>query len=86
MISKFRPDATILGVTSSERQQRAMSLIWGVKPVIVERAQSTDEMFEICMQAVRDNLTTQEGDLVIITAGVPLGIKGTTNMMKVARV
>ena len=43
-------------------------------------------MFEICMQAVRDNLTTQEGDLVIITAGVPLGIKGTTNMMKVARV
>ena len=86
MISKFRPDATILGVTSSERQQRAMSLIWGVKPVIVERAHSTDEMFEICMQAVRENHNAQEGDLVIITAGVPLGIKGTTNMMKVARV
>ena len=86
MISKFRPDATILGVTSSERQQRALALIWGVKPVIVERAKSTDEMFEICMQAVRDNHNAQEGDLVIITAGVPLGIKGTTNMMKVARV
>ena len=86
MISKFRPDATILGVTSSERQQRALALIWGVKPVIVERAKSTDEMFEICMQAVRENHNAQEGDLVIITAGVPLGIKGTTNMMKVARV
>ena len=86
MISKFRPDATILGVTSSERQQRAMSLIWGVKPVIVERAHSTDEMFEICMQAVREHHNAKEGDLVIITAGVPLGIKGTTNMMKVARV
>ena len=86
MISKFRPDATILGVTSSERQQRALALIWGVKPVIVERAHSTDEMFEICMQAVRENHNAQEGDLVIITAGVPLGIKGTTNMMKVARV
>ena len=85
MISKFRPDATILGVTSTERQQRALALIWGVKPVIVERAKSTDEMFEICMQAVRDNHNAQEGDLVIITAGVPLGIKGTTNMMKVAR-
>ena len=86
MISKFRPDATILGVTSSERQQRALALIWGVKPVIVDRAKSTDEMFEICMQAVRDHHNAQEGDLVIITAGVPLGIKGTTNMMKVARV
>ena len=63
-----------------------MALIWGVKPVIVERAKSTDEMFEICMQAVRDNHNAKEGDLVIITAGVPLGIKGTTNMMKVARV
>ena len=86
MISKFRPDATILGVTSSERQQRALALIWGVKPVIVERAHSTDEMFEICMQAVREHHNAKEGDLVIITAGVPLGIKGTTNMMKVARV
>ena len=53
MISKFRPDATILGVTSSERQQRALALIWGVKPVIVERAKSTDEMFEsVCKQFV----------------------------------
>ena len=73
-------------MTSSERQQRALALIWGVKPLIVERAKSTDEMFEICMQAVRDNHNAKEGDLVIITAGVPLGIKGTTNMMKVARV
>ena len=43
-------------------------------------------MFEICMQAVREHHNAKEGDLVIITAGVPLGIKGTTNMMKVARV
>jgi len=85
MISKFRPDATILGVTSTERQQRALALIWGVKPVIVDRAKSTDEMFELCLQAVRDHHTAKENDLVIITAGVPLGIKGTTNMMKVAR-
>ena len=85
MISKFRPDATILGVTSTERQQRALALIWGVKPVIVDRAKSTDEMFDLCLQAVRDHHTAKENDLVIITAGVPLGIKGTTNMMKVAR-
>ncbi len=86
MISKFRPNAHILGITFSERQQRALSLIWGVQPVVVKRPTSTDEMFKFSAEAVLEHKLAEKGDLIIVTAGVPVGVSGSTNMLKVERV
>jgi len=83
MISKYRPKSPILAVTSSERVSRALSLVWGVYPHVGPKADSTDEMLQ---SAVDESLKTdfvKNGDLVVITAGVPVGEKGTTNLMKV---
>ena len=83
MISKYRPGAPIIAVTPYEAVVRKLSLVWGVMPMQVESMENTDEMIET---AVAGALTTQlvrPGDLVVITAGVPLGITGTTNLLKV---
>ncbi|WP_280769897.1 pyruvate kinase [Salipaludibacillus daqingensis] len=83
MISKYRPKSPILAVTSSDRVSRALSLVWGVYPQVGPKADSTDEMLQ---SAVDESLKTgfvKNGDLVVITAGVPVGEKGTTNLMKV---
>ncbi|ASK62984.1 pyruvate kinase [Virgibacillus phasianinus] len=83
MISKYRPKAPIVAVTSSDHVNRQLSLVWGVHAAIGERANSTDEMLDV---AVEEGLKTElfkRGSRVIITAGVPVGESGTTNLMKV---
>ncbi|MEQ6388670.1 pyruvate kinase [Bacillaceae bacterium S4-13-58] len=83
MISKYRPEAPIIAVTANEDVKRKLSLVWGVHSVIGEKAHSTDEMLD---SGIRNGLATglfNHGDRVIITAGVPVGEKGTTNLMKV---
>lgn len=83
MISKYRPEVPIIGGTTSPTVYRQMNLSWGVTPILMEDKESTDELFLHAVEvAQRENLVAS-GDLVVITAGVPLGISGTTNLLKV---
>ena len=83
MISKFRPGVPIIGVTSSPRPARQLTLVWGVYPIIGARAHTTDEILETSIDESLEHGYVSHGDLVIITAGVPVGKAGTTNLMKV---
>lgn len=83
MVSKYRPKAPIIAVSPDERVIRKLCLVWGVRPLGVAEIQSTDEMIK---QAVDTSLAEgmiKCGDLLVITAGVPVGVPGTTNLIKV---
>ncbi|WP_331713893.1 pyruvate kinase [Lentibacillus sp. JNUCC-1] len=83
MIAKYRPKAPIVAVTSRDGVARQLSLAWGVHAIIGEKVLTTDEMLD---KAIDSGLSTnlfQRGSRVIITAGVPVGESGTTNLMKV---
>lgn len=83
MISKYRPDANILAVTFDERTKRSLSLNWGVHPTVAEKPSTTDEMFDLASKKAVELGFASEGDLILITAGVPVGERGTTNVMKI---
>ncbi len=83
MISKFRPDTMIIGATTSEKVYRQLVLSWGVIPVMCEEKQNTDALFDHAVAVSVQAGILKKGDIVIITAGIPLGISGTTNMLKV---
>jgi pyruvate kinase len=83
MISKYRPKADILAVTFSEETARGLALQWGVQPTVSEKPTSTDDMFNLATQKTVEQGYAKEGDLILITAGVPVGEKGTTNVMKI---
>ncbi|MEB5952280.1 pyruvate kinase [Enterococcus innesii] len=83
MISKYRPDADILAVTFDERTKRGLMLNWGVYPTVADKPSTTDEMFELAAKQAVDLGFAKEGDLILITAGVPVGERGTTNVMKI---
>ncbi len=83
MISKYRPNCKIIGCTPSVNVWRQLNLSWGVIPLLVEEKNTADELFDHAVdKAEKENLLVP-GEIVVITAGVPLGISGTTNMMKV---
>ncbi|WP_205094380.1 pyruvate kinase [Thalassobacillus pellis] len=83
MISKYRPQAPIVAITSNVRVHRMLSLIWGVHGVIGNRASTTDDMLGEAIDRSLSSDIVKRGDRVIITAGVPVGESGTTNLMKV---
>ena len=83
MISKYRPDADILAVTFDDRTRRGLAVNWGVYPVMAEAPASTDDMFTLATEKAKEAGFAKEGDLILITAGVPVGEKGTTNVMKI---
>ncbi|MGC5324279.1 pyruvate kinase [Brevibacillus sp. SYSU BS000544] len=83
MVAKYRPKAPIVAVTPHESVLRRMALVNGVYPVIGPLAETTDEMLEISVQQALQAGLVRHGDLVIITAGVPVRETGTTNLMKV---
>lgn len=82
-ISKFRPKAPIIAATTKESVMRKMALEWGVYPVLAPESNSTDEVIELSISATMEAGYVEEGDLVVITAGIPVGLAGTTNMIKV---
>lgn len=82
-ISKFRPKAPIIAVTTTELVRRKLALEWGVYPLLSEESYSTDDVIENSITSAIDHGYVKEGDLVIITAGIPVGLSGTTNMIKV---
>lgn len=83
MISKYRPEADILAITFDERTRRGLTVNWGVYPTVAEKPGNTDEMFELATKKAVELGMAKEGDLILITAGVPVGQSGTTNIMKI---
>ena len=83
MISKYRPVSPILGCTTSTSVYRHMSLMWGVKPLLMEEKQNADELFEEALTVAEHTGMVNKGELVVITSGLPVGVTGTTNMIKV---
>ncbi len=83
LISKYRPATPIVGCTIDERSARQLSLSWGITPVLVEEQDNTDELFEHAVAKATKAGLIKSGDLIVITAGVPLGVSGTTNLLKV---
>ncbi|MEA5144568.1 MAG: pyruvate kinase, partial [Candidatus Limiplasma sp.] len=83
MISKYRPNCPIICCATDERVCRRLALSWGVIPLTIEEAHNTDELFERAVEAGEKAGLLRDGELVVMTAGVPLGISGTTNLMKV---
>jgi pyruvate kinase len=83
MVSKYRPQATIIAVTPNERTIRRMMLFWGVQPVLGVATNNSDDMVQNATAKSVEQGLVKEGDLVVITAGVPAGMSGTTNMIRV---
>ena len=83
MISKYRPECPIICGTTVPKVRRQMNLSWGVTPIMVEEKDNTDELFEHVVHVAEKNGYVTSGDLTVITAGVPLGVSGTTNLLKV---
>ncbi|MFD1737117.1 pyruvate kinase [Bacillus salitolerans] len=83
MISKYRPKAPIIAVTANDYVSRRLALVWGVTARIGEKARTTDEMLDSSVMESLNTGLVKHGDLIVITAGVPVGETGTTNLMKV---
>lgn len=83
MVSKYRPRAPIVAVTPHEEVMRKLALNWGVNPIIAEGRASTDEMMDEAIDASLCAGLINGGDLIVFTAGIPVGIKGTTNLIRV---
>jgi pyruvate kinase len=85
-VASHRPDTPIIAPTPDQTTYRQLALVWGVEPLLVDRFTDTDTMIVTVVEAARARGVIQDGDLVIITAGVPSGGAGLTNMLKVHRV
>lgn len=84
MISRYRPECPIISCTTDETALRQMALSWGVIPLMAEETMtSTDDLIHHAVEKATEANLLKNGDLVVITAGVPLGVSGTTNLMKV---
>jgi len=83
MVSKFKPQAPIIAATVSERIRRRLCLSWGVETVLTQQLKSTDDVIDMSVEKALENKLIKRGDLVVITAGVPVGVVGTTNLIKV---
>lgn len=83
MVSKYRPSCRIIGTGLSEQVVRQLNLEWGVTPLLIEKKNQADELFDYAVDAAEQAGIIQKGDIVVLTAGVPLGVSGTTNLIKV---
>ena len=82
MISRFRPGCVIAALTTEERVRRQLAISWGVAPYLVGNVDSTDRLFSLSVDAARKEGLVEKGDTVVITAGVPIGRSGSTNLIK----
>ncbi len=83
MISKYRPACPIIGGSELDSVCRKLNLSWGVYPVLLEEKQDAFELFEHAIKSAEELGLLEKGDIAVLTAGVPLGTSGTTNMLKV---
>lgn len=83
MISKYRPSCPIIGCSPDEHVCRQMNLSWGVEPLLIGEENDTDILFDHAVDAAEQAGYIEAGEIAVLTAGVPLGISGTTNLIKV---
>jgi pyruvate kinase len=83
MVSRYRPSCRIIASTPYKKVYDQLALSWGVFPVMTQMAKITDEIFENAVKSAVDENLISDGDLVIITGGMPIGVSGSTNMIKV---
>ena len=86
MISRFRPGCMVAALTTEERVRRQLAISWGVAPYLVGNVDSTDRLFSLSVDAARKEGLVEKGDTVVITAGVPIGRSGSTNLIKAQKV
>lgn len=82
MIARFRPQCPIVAMTMSEKARRQLALVWSVHPALTGVVDTTDRLFSVCEEAAYKNRFVENGDVVVITAGVPIGKAGSTNLIK----
>lgn len=85
-VASFRPSVPIVAVTPEPDTYRALALVWGVEPVLVEHVPNYDAMILVAREALLEQGLVQEGDRVVVTAGVPFDVPGTTNLLKIETV
>ena len=78
MVSRFRPKTTVVALLLDPQVQRQMALYWGVEPITMPYASNTDELVDFAIQAAEESGLVKQGDLVVVTAGVPVGVAGTS--------
>ena len=83
MISRFRPVTPIVGCSPCEKVCRQLSMSWGVTPMMIEEQTTSDALFEHAIKEAASHEYVEYGDLAVITAGLPIGVAGTTNILKV---
>lgn len=83
MVSKYRPACPIIGACLTDKVYRQLALSWGVVPLLIEEKNEAEELFSYAVDAAEEAGMLQKGDVVVLTAGVPLGTSGTTNLIKV---
>ena len=82
MISRFRPACPIVAFTTTERARRQLAISWGVRPLLAGYVDSTDRLFSMCVQSALKEGAVESGQMVVITAGIPIGLAGSTNLIK----
>ncbi len=82
MISRFRPACPIVAFTTTERARRQLAISWGVTPLLAGYVDSTDRLFSMCVQSALKEGAVESGQMVVISAGIPIGRSGSTNLIK----
>ena len=83
LLSKYRPVPPIIACVMNEQVQRQLAISWGITPLMMPLAHSTDELIEMSTALAKENGYLHDGELAVVTAGVPVGVSGTTNMIKI---
>lgn len=83
VVAKFRPKTPIIAFTTSERTARRLSLVWGIYPLLMETKESSEKMFQDAVKKGLEHKLIHNADLIVITAGLPVGVEGNTNRMSI---
>jgi pyruvate kinase len=86
IVASHRPNVPILVLTDQERTYRQLALVWGVVPCLVQHCDTYEAMVTLALHQVREHGLARDGDRIVVTAGVPFDVPGTTNLMKVETV
>ena len=86
MIARYKPDSLIIGCTIDETVYRQSSMMWGVAPLYIAKKETSEELYQEAIIAAKNAGLIKVGDTVVLTAGVPLGIAGNTNMVRVVEI
>ena len=83
MVSRYKPDCPVIGCSVNPKVCRQLNLSWGIAPLLMQEAETEEELFKEAIRVCKEAGYVKTGDRVVLTAGVPLGKSGTTNMIRV---